>query len=56
MELLPLKTKQDFQNDSEYILYCKKRYRQRVNYEYRERQKLKAVKASTPPLRKISSD
>ena len=36
---LPLKTKDEFKNDSEYIKYCKKRYTQRCNYEYRLRQK-----------------
>ncbi len=39
MEFLPLKNKNDFKNDSEYIIYCKKRYTQRCNYEYRQRQK-----------------
>lgn len=38
--ILPLKTKDEFINDSEYIKYCKKRYEQRCNYEYRLRQKL----------------
>lgn len=38
MELLPLKTKDEFINDSEYIKYNKKRYQQRCNYEYRLRQ------------------
>ena len=32
---LPLKTKDEFKNDSEYIQYCKKRYTQRTNYEHR---------------------
>ena len=36
---LPLKTKDQFKNDSEYIQYCKKKYTQRCNYEYRQRQK-----------------
>ena len=36
---LPLKTKDQFKNDSEYIQYCKKRYTQKTNYEYRLRQK-----------------
>jgi hypothetical protein len=36
---LPLKQKHEFINDSEYIKYCKKRYIQRCNYEYRQRQK-----------------
>ena len=39
MDILPLKTKNEFINDSEYIKYCKKRYTQRCNYEYRLRQK-----------------
>lgn len=40
---LPLKTKDEFKNDSEYIKYCKKRYTQRCNYEYRQRQKKKLM-------------
>jgi len=36
---LPLKTKDEFKNDLEYIKYCKKKYTQRCNYEYRQRQK-----------------
>ena len=40
---LPLKTKDEFKNDSEYIKYCKKRYQQRTNYEYRLKQKEKAM-------------
>ena len=36
---LPLKHKNEFKNDSEYIKYAKKRYTQRCNYEYRVRQK-----------------
>ena len=38
MNILPLKTKDEFKNDSEYIKYSKKRYTQRCNYEYRLRQ------------------
>ena len=37
---MPEKNKNEFINDSEYIKYCKKRYEQRCNYEYRLRQKL----------------
>ena len=37
--ILPLKTKNEFINDTEYIKYAKKRYQQRTNYEYRQRQK-----------------
>ncbi len=40
MDILPLKQKHEFINDSEYRKYCKKRYTQRTNYEYRQRQKL----------------
>ena len=40
MEFLPLKQRNEFKNDSEYIKYCKKRYTQRCNYEYRQRQKI----------------
>lgn len=40
---LPLKTKDEFKNDLEYIKYCKRRYTQRYNYEYRQRQKEKAM-------------
>jgi len=36
---IPLKTKDEFKNDSEYIKYCKKKYTQRCNYEYRQKQK-----------------
>ena len=36
---LPLKHKNEFKNDLEYIKYAKKRYIQRTNYEYRLRQK-----------------
>ena len=39
MDILPLKYRKDFINDSEYRKYCKKRYTQRCNYEYRLRQK-----------------
>jgi len=39
MDFLPLKYRKEFKNDSEYIKYCKKRYIQRCNYEYRQRQK-----------------
>lgn len=39
MDFLPLKHRNEFKNDSEYIKYCKKRYTQRCNYEYRQRQK-----------------
>ena len=38
--ILPLKTKDEFINDSEYIKYCKKRYTQRCNFEYRQKEKL----------------
>ena len=41
--ILPLKQKNEFINDSEYIKYCKKRYIQKNNYLYRERQKQKAI-------------
>ena len=41
--ILPLKTKDEFINDSEYIKYCKKRYEQRCNYEYRQREKQKKL-------------
>jgi len=37
--LLTLKEKNEFINDSEYIKYCKRRYIQKCNYEYRLRQK-----------------
>jgi len=37
--LLTLKTKDEFKNDLEYIKYCKRRYIQKCNYEYRLRQK-----------------
>lgn len=40
---IPLKTKDEFKNDSEYIKYCKKRYQQRTNYDYRLLQKKKAM-------------
>ena len=40
---LPLKHKNEFKNDSEYIKYAKKRYIQRCNYEYRQRQKKKLM-------------
>ena len=43
MDFLPLKDRKEFKNDSEYIAYCKKRYRQKINYEYRQRQKEKAM-------------
>ena len=36
---LPLKQKNEFINDLEYIKYCKKRYTQKTNYEYRQKQK-----------------
>ena len=36
---LPLKTKDQFKNDLEYIKYMKKRYTQKTNYEYRQKQK-----------------
>ncbi len=39
MEFLPLKDRKDFKNDSEYRKYCKKRYIQKCNYEYRQKQK-----------------
>lgn len=39
MDFLPLKDRKEFKNDSEYIKYSKKRYIQRTNYEYRQRQK-----------------
>ena len=39
MEILPKKNRDEFKNDSEYIKYCKKRYIQKCNYEYRLRQK-----------------
>ena len=35
--ILPLKQKNEFKNDSDYIKYTKKRYTQRCNYEYRLR-------------------
>ena len=38
--ILPLKDRKEFKNDSDYIKYSKKRYTQRCNFEYRERQKL----------------
>ena len=41
MDFLPLKDRKEFKNDSEYIKYCKKRYTQRCNYEYRQRIKEK---------------
>ena len=56
MEFLPVMKREDFQNDSEYISYCKKRYRQKTNYEYRQREKLKILKASSPLLGKISTN
>jgi len=37
--LLTLKEKNEFINDGEYIKYCKRRYIQKCNYEYRLRQK-----------------
>ena len=37
MDLLPLKTKDEFKNDSDYIKYCKKRYIQKCNINYRIR-------------------
>ena len=40
---IPLKQKNEFKNDLEYIKYCKKRYIQRTNYEYRLRQKQKLM-------------
>jgi len=39
MDFLPVKDRKEFKNDSEYIKYSKKRYTQRCNYEYRQRQK-----------------
>ena len=39
MDFLPLKYRNEFKNDSDYIKYAKKRYTQRCNYEYRQRQK-----------------
>ncbi len=38
---LPLKSKDEFKHDLEYIKYCKKRYLQRCSYEYRQREKEK---------------
>lgn len=43
MEILPKKNRDEFKNDSEYIKYCKKRYIQRCNYEYRQKVKQKAM-------------
>ena len=43
MDFLPLKDRKEFKNDLEYIKYCKKRYQQRTNYEYRQRQKQKLM-------------
>ena len=40
MEYLPKKNRDEFKNDRDYIKYCKKRYTQRCNYEYRQRQKI----------------
>lgn len=33
---MPEKNKNEFINDSEYIKYCKKRYNQRIGYEWRQ--------------------
>lgn len=47
--LLPLKLKNEFENDRDYINYCKKRYIQKCNYEFRKKNITRLNKRDTYP-------
>jgi len=47
--LLPLKLKNEFENDRDYINYAKKRYIQKCNYEFRQKNITRLNKRETYP-------